>query len=125
MSYSDLAVSYYHRACKLESAAGCEHMVSVFEHGADAARNSSTSLTEMADALIASCTASVKGAREQLFAFGDGRDWVYARSGDAFETKCSAGTTEACYWLAKLHTHNVGRWPLGGVHERRAVPRRT
>jgi len=62
MSYSDLALSYYHRACKLESAAGCEHMVAVFEHGAEAARNPSTSLTEMADALIESCAASVKGA---------------------------------------------------------------
>lgn len=33
---------------------------------------------------------------------------MFARGGAAFETKCSAGTTEACYWLAKLHTHNVG-----------------
>jgi len=110
MSHADTAIAYYFQACKLKSATGCERMLYVFKHG-EQAKNLSTELADMADALINACAERVTGACDQLAAFMDERDWVANRSAIAFEQRCDTGNGEACYRLGTMHAHD-----LGGLH---------
>lgn len=107
MSNADTAIANYYRACRLKSAVGCERMMYVMAHS-DQAKNLSTELTDIADALIEACAARVDGGCTQLWAFMDGSDWVGNRSAIAFERMCNAGTGEACYRLGRMHGQNLG-----------------
>ena len=107
MSHADTAIANYYQACKLKSPVGCARMMYLLSHS-DQAKNLSTELTDIADALIDACTARVTGACDQLWAFMDGRDWVANRSATAFEGRCNAGDGEACYRLGRMHGQNLG-----------------
>ncbi|HET9992314.1 MAG TPA: hypothetical protein VFQ65_27470 [Kofleriaceae bacterium] len=107
MSNADTAIAYYYRACRLKSSVGCERMMYLRAH-TDQAKNPSTELTDIADALIEACTARVEGGCVELWNFMDEGDWVANRSAIAFERLCNAGTGEACYWLGRMHGQNLG-----------------
>ena len=113
-SHGDTSIAYYYRACKLKSARGCERMSYMLEHGPDQAKNLSTELTDVADALITDCAERVEGTCDQLWEFGDkhvsgnGNDWVFVRAGQAFDKLCAAGNVDACYWLGRIHGQNRG-----------------
>jgi TPR repeat protein len=107
MSNADTAIANYYRACRLKSAVGCERMMYLMSHS-DQAKNLSTELTDIADALIEACAARVDGGCLQLWDYMDGRDWVGNRSAIAFERMCNAGTGEACYRLGRMHGQNLG-----------------
>lgn len=107
MSNADTAIANYYRACKLKSPVGCERMMDLLAHS-DQAKNLSTELTDIADALIDACTARVTGGCDLLWAYMDEGDWVGARSALAFERRCNAGEGEACYRFARMHAQNLG-----------------
>jgi len=99
MSHADTAIANYYQACKLKSPVGCERMMYLLAHS-DQAKNLSTELTDIADALIDACTARVTGACDQL--------WAYMDSAAAFEDRCNAGNGEACYRLGRMHEQSLG-----------------
>jgi len=107
MSNADTAIANYYRACRLKSSAGCERMMYVFVHG-EQAKNLSTDLADMADALIEACAARVDGGCTELWSFMDGRDWVGVRSVIGFDRLCNAGAGEACYQLGRMHGQSLG-----------------
>src|SRR5882724_4451179 len=78
MSNADTAIAYYYRACALRSPVGCERMTYVMAHS-DQAKNLSTELTDMADALIDACAVRVAGTCDQLWTFMEQGDWVAVR----------------------------------------------
>lgn len=102
MSHADTAIAYDYRACRLKSAVGCERMVYLLSHS-EQAKNLSTEVTDMADALIDSCAARVDGACDQLWSFMDQGDWVANRSAAAFQRRCDAGEAQACSLVSRLH----------------------
>lgn len=110
MSYADTSIRYYFEACKLKSGDGCERMLYVYAHG-EQAKNLSTDLGAMADALIADCADRVSNTCDQLWTFINDRDWAQTRSAIAFDKRCTAGNGQACYILGRLHGQN-----LGGLH---------
>jgi len=63
MSHADTAIAYYFEACKLQSSIGCDRMMYVFRHG-EQAKNLSTDLGQMADALIDACRPDRQGMRQ-------------------------------------------------------------
>lgn len=107
LSHADTSVAYYYRACRLESATGCERMLYVLRHS-EQAKNLSTDEAAMADALIGSCADRVSGTCDQLWSFMDGTDWAENRSAIAFDKRCTAGNGQACYLLGRMHSQNLG-----------------
>jgi TPR repeat protein len=107
MSNADTAIANYYQACKLKSPVGCDRMMYLLAHS-DQAKNLSTELTDIADALIDACTARVRGACDQLWAYMNGSDWVANRSAAAFEVRCNGGIGEACYRLGRMRGQSLG-----------------
>ena len=110
MSHADTAIAYYFEACKLQSSIGCDRMMYVFRHG-EQAKNLSTDLGQMADALIDACVGRIDKACDNLAAYTSDTDWVANRSAIAFKQRCDRGTAEACFRLGAMHGKN-----LGGLH---------
>jgi TPR repeat protein len=115
MSNGATASDYYFRACKLKSGAGCVKMRSLHY---DSAKDPSFSITEEADALIATCaeerptsSRSDQLACDQLWDFMDGVDWAQNRAAHKLDDLCAAGTASACYWVGRMHGQE-----LGGLH---------
>jgi hypothetical protein len=107
MSYADDSLRYYFEACKLKSAPGCERMLYVLAHG-EQAKNLSTDLGDIADALIGDCADNVGDTCQQLWAFMGDRDWAQNRSAIAFDKRCAAGNGWACYIFGRMHGQNLG-----------------
>jgi len=107
LSNSDTAIRYYTLACAGRSGPSCEKMVSMLEHS-EQARDLSTPLTEIADAVISACVEQVPGACDQLGELFDQGDWVAVRAAQAFEQGCESGKPEACFRLAVFHAHELG-----------------
>jgi TPR repeat protein len=101
-SYSNVATVYYFEACKHASPTGCARMLDVYEHG-ESARNPTVDATEVADALIEACAASLADGCKQLESFMAEGVWVENRSAQAFARQCTAGRGRACWVLAGMH----------------------
>jgi TPR repeat protein len=107
MSYSDTSIAHYYQACKRKSATGCERMLHVLDKS-EQAKNLSTDVTAIADALIAACSDRVDGVCDELWSFMSDRDWAQNRTAAAFDQRCAAGNGQACYLFGRMHGQGLG-----------------
>jgi hypothetical protein len=94
MSNPDTATAYYFRACKLHSSVGCDGMMKM-NRDSNSVRTT-TSTTEIADALIGACVDQVDNGCKNLESFMSEGDWVANRSAIAFKKSCDSGNAHAC-----------------------------
>jgi TPR repeat protein len=112
MSDDDTALTYYFRACKLRSPAGCAGMTHMDLAG-QSARNT-TGRPDIVDALIDVCAAGVDSVCKNLESsyWVEGDDWIANRSAIAFKKRCAGGDANACHLAGSMARKNQG-----GLHE--------
>lgn len=106
MSHSDTATAYYFLACKHASASGCDGMMKM-NRDSNSVRTT-TSTTDIADALIPACADDVDHACKNLELFMSEGDWVAVRGALAFKASCESGNARACYLVARMASANQG-----------------
>ena len=106
MSNSDTATAYYFRACKLKSSVGCDGMMKM--NGDSNSVRTTTSTTDIADALIDACADQVDNGCKNLDSYMGEGDWVANRSAIAFKKSCDGGNAHACYLVGNMASRNQG-----------------